>query len=56
MRAGFQVDLEKAKHDQRFAKGPMTTAASEMFAFYSKLLSPESKYVWSKIVSKATRL
>jgi hypothetical protein len=30
----------------------MTAAASEMFAFYSNLLSPESKYVWNKIISK----
>ncbi len=25
-----------------------------MFAFYSNLLSPESKYTWNKIVSKQT--
>jgi hypothetical protein len=30
----------------------MTAAASKMFAFYSNLLSPESKYAWNKIVSK----
>jgi hypothetical protein len=30
----------------------MTAATSEMFAFYLNLLSPESKYVWNKIVSK----
>jgi hypothetical protein len=30
----------------------MTTAASQMFVFYSNLLSPESKYLWNKIVSK----
>jgi hypothetical protein len=34
------------------AKGAMTAAASEMFTFYSNLLSPESKYSWNKIVSK----
>ncbi len=28
------------------------TASSKMFAFYSNLLSPESKYTWNKIVSK----
>jgi hypothetical protein len=28
----------------------MTAAASLMFAFYSNLLSPESKYAWNKIV------
>jgi hypothetical protein len=28
----------------------MTTAASNMFAFYSNLLSPESKCLWNKIV------
>jgi hypothetical protein len=52
MKAGFQVDLEKAKQAQETAKGAMTTAGSEMFAFYSNLLSPESKYAWNKIVSK----
>jgi hypothetical protein len=52
MKAGLQVDLEKAKQDQEIAQGAMTTAASEMFAFYSNLLSPESKYAWNKIVSK----
>jgi hypothetical protein len=33
MKAGFQVDLEKAKQAQKIAKGVMTTAASEMFVF-----------------------
>jgi hypothetical protein len=28
----------------------MTAAASKMFAFYSNLLSPKSKYAWNKIV------
>jgi hypothetical protein len=32
----------------------MTVAASKMFLFYLNLLSPESKYVWNKIVSKQT--
>jgi hypothetical protein len=32
----------------------MTAAASKMFAFYSNLLSPESKYAWNKIVSEQT--
>jgi hypothetical protein len=54
MKAGFQVDLEKAKQAQDIAKGAMTAATSEMFAFYSNLLSPESKYPWNKIVSKQT--
>ncbi len=44
MKAGFQVDLEKAKQAKEDTKGAMTAAASEMFAFYSNLLSPESKY------------
>ncbi len=51
MKAGFQVDLEKAKQAMEIAKGTMTAATSEMFAFYSNLLSPESKYPWNKIVS-----
>ncbi len=30
MRAGFQVDLAKAKQAQKIAKGTMTAAANEM--------------------------
>jgi hypothetical protein len=52
MKAGFQVDLEKAKQAQKIAKGAMTAAASEMFVFYLNLLSPESKYACNKIVSE----
>jgi hypothetical protein len=54
MTASFSSDLEKAKQAQRIAKGAMTAATSKMFSFYSILLSPESKYVWNKIVSKQT--
>ncbi len=54
MKAGFQVDLEKAKQAQEIAKGMMTAAASEMFVFYSNLLSPESKYAWNRIISEET--
>jgi hypothetical protein len=54
MKAGFQADLEKAKKAVEDAKGAMTAAPSEMFAFYSNLLLPESKYLWNKIVSKQT--
>ncbi len=54
MKAGFQADLEKAKKALEDAKGTMTAAASEMFAFYLNMLSPESKYSWNKIVSKQT--
>jgi hypothetical protein len=43
MKADFSVDLEKAKQSLRIAKGAMTVAASKMFAFYSNLLSLESK-------------
>ncbi len=43
MKAAFQADLEKAKKATEDAKGAMTAAASEMFAFYWNLLSPESK-------------
>jgi hypothetical protein len=32
----------------------MTAVTSEMFGFYSNLLSPESKYLWNKIISKHT--
>jgi hypothetical protein len=52
MKAVFQVDLEKAKKAVEDSQGVMTAATSEMFAFYSNLLSPESKYAWNKIVSK----
>jgi hypothetical protein len=52
MKAGFQVDLEKAKKAMKDAKGAMTAATSQLFAFYLNLLSPESKYWWNKIVSK----
>jgi hypothetical protein len=54
MKAGFNVDLEKAKQAQEIAQGAMTAAANEMFAFYLNLLSPESKYTWNKIISKQT--
>jgi hypothetical protein len=32
----------------------MTAAATLMFAFYSNLLSPKSKYAWNKIVIELT--
>jgi hypothetical protein len=54
MKASFLSDLEKATQALRIAKGATTAAASKMFAFYSNLLSPESKYAWNKIVSKQT--
>jgi hypothetical protein len=54
MKAGFQVDLEKAVQAQETAQGAMTAAASLMFVFYSNLLSPESKYPWNKIVYEQT--
>ncbi len=54
MKASFLSDLEKAKQAQRIAKGAKIAAASKMFAFYSNLLSPESKYAWNKIVSEQT--
>ncbi len=56
MKAGFLGDLEKAKQSQRTAKGAMTIAANKMFAFYSNLLSPESKYTWNKILSEQTEI
>jgi hypothetical protein len=54
MKAGFQVNLEKAKKAMEDTKGAMTAAASQMFTFYSNLLSPKSKYSWNKIISKQT--
>jgi hypothetical protein len=50
MKAGFLEDLERAKQAQSTAKGTMTAAVSKMVMFYSNLLSPESKYLWNKIV------
>jgi hypothetical protein len=52
MKAGFQADVEKAKKVVEDAKGVMTAAASRMFAFNSNLLSPVSKYLCNKIISK----
>ncbi len=43
MKANFLSDLEKAKKVHCIAKGAMAAAAAKMFAFYSNLLSPESK-------------
>ncbi len=54
MKAGFLDDLEKAEQAQSTAKGAMTAATSKMFLFYSNLFSPESKYLWNKIVSEQT--
>ncbi len=33
----------------------MIVAANKMFAFYSNLLSLESKYAWNKIISEQTK-
>jgi hypothetical protein len=54
MKDAFQADLEKAKKAAKDAQGTMAAAASEMFMFYSNLLSPESKCLWNKIVLKQT--
>jgi hypothetical protein len=53
MKAGFQVDIEKAEKAMEDVKGAMTAATSQMFVFYSNPLSPKSKYSWNK-VSKQT--
>jgi hypothetical protein len=50
MRATFQANLEKAKKAAKDAKGAMTAAASQMFAFYANLLLVEGKSAWNKIV------
>jgi hypothetical protein len=54
MKAGFQVDLEKAMQAQETTQGTMTAVANLMFAFYLNLLSPKSKYAWNKIVIEQT--
>jgi hypothetical protein len=43
MKAGFQVDLEKAKQARETAQGAMTAPTNLMFTFYLNLLSPKSK-------------
>jgi hypothetical protein len=48
MKAGIQVDLEKAKQAQETAQGRISAAANLMFTFYLNLLSPKSKYAWHK--------
>jgi hypothetical protein len=45
MKATFQDNLEKAKKAAKDAKGAMTTAASQMFAFFANLFSVKSKYM-----------
>jgi hypothetical protein len=55
MKAGFQVDLEKAMKAVEDAKGAMTATASQMFTFYSNLLSLKSKYSWNKNCQQADR-
>jgi hypothetical protein len=50
MKAGFQVDLEKAMQAQETTQGAMTATATLMFMFFLNLLSPENKYAWNKIV------
>jgi hypothetical protein len=52
MQAAFQADLEKAKSASENAKCAMTSAATQMFAFYSNLLSVKVKYLWNKIVEE----
>jgi hypothetical protein len=54
MKANFQANLEKAKKTAKDAKGTINAAASQMFAFYNNLLSPNSKYAWNKIVVEQT--
>ncbi len=54
MRANFQANLEKAKKAAKDARGAMTTAASQMFAFYANLLSVKAKYAWNKIIVEQT--
>jgi hypothetical protein len=54
MKAGLQVDLEKAKKAMEDTKGTITTASSQMFTFYLNLLYPKSKYSWNKIIREQT--
>ncbi len=52
IRASFQADLTKAKEATENAKGAMTIAANNMFAFYTNLLLVEATYAWNKIVEE----
>jgi hypothetical protein len=54
VRATFQADLGKAKKAANDAKGAMTAAASQMFAFYANLLPLKAKYARNKIVVEQT--
>ncbi len=49
IRATFQANLEKAKKAAKDAKNTMTAAASQMFTFYTNLLSVKAKYMWNKL-------
>ena len=53
-KANFEANLVKAKKAAKDAKGAMTAAASQMFAFYANLLPPKIKYAWNKIVVEQT--
>ncbi len=55
MQATFQADLKKAKKSEaENVKGAMTTAATQMFAFYANFFFVEAKYAWNKIVKEQT--
>ncbi len=52
VKANYQADLERSRKPPRTPRDSMTTGASQMFAFYTNLLSPKSNYTWNKIVVK----
>jgi hypothetical protein len=50
----YQADYEKAKFAAETAKNKRKAAATEMFQFYTNLLSADAKYGWNKIIKEQT--
>jgi hypothetical protein len=54
LRAEYKAIYEKATHAKETAKIQMDAAATEMFQFYTNLLSSDAKYAWNKIIREQT--
>jgi hypothetical protein len=48
----YQALYNKATFAKETAKSKRETAATEMFQFYTNLLSSDAKYAWNKIVQE----
>jgi hypothetical protein len=55
LRVEYQAEYKKAKFAAVTAKNKRKTAATEMFQFYTNLLSLDAKYAWNKIVKEQTK-